>query len=291
MAKNVSWIVGMVLLTVVPARAVVPFGPPRAVIGAGHFTFGGDYITANGQMSSFGLYKEGYVDGTVWYCKYNQLQIQDLEIQAALGSIGYGLGDSWDLIARVGTGAAKGKVVVPDFSSSNAPPTDFFNPGTKFDLDHGNDLAWGIGSRMTFAETGDLALGTVLQVLWLSPKPAGVRFKDPQDSTITISGDADLSYWEVQLGIGATLNLGTVWVYGGPFLYFSKGTFKLDGTWQEQGWSPEPIIVDHDIRDQSNIGGFGGLHWNASDNVGFYVEGQYLSDGWAVGGGGLIRVK
>jgi len=293
MATRIVWLMlaGLVIM-VASAGAVTPFGPPRAIVGAGHFTLGADYLTQTTQMTSFGLYKEGYVDGSVWYCKYNELQIEDLTIQAAFGNLGYGLGDSWDIFARVGMCSASGQAKVPTFDTDSTPATDFFNAGTTFDLDHGYDLAWGVGSRMTFAETGDLAFGTVFQVNWFSPKAAEVSFKDPQDPTVTISGDADLAYWEVQLGVGATLNLGSLWLYGGPFLHFAKGTFKLDGSWEEEGFgNPEPIVLDHDIREDSNLGGFGGLQWNAADNVGFYVEGLYLGDSWAVGGGGVIRIR
>lgn len=294
--KHSVWIwilTGAILLSLAgDGHAVAPFGPPRAVVGAGGFALGGEYLMQDTQMESFGLYQEGYVDGTIWYCKYERLNIEDAKVHAGFMKISYGLGDSWDVFARVGMTSSEGTAKVPWFQSHGVPATDFFQPGTTFDLDNGFDLAWGVGTCMTFSETGDLAFGTIVQFTWFEPKAADVSFTDPQDQTVSIGGQADLSYWEIQLALGATLNLGAIWLYGGPFLHFAKGTLTMDGWWEEEGYSNrEPIRLDHDIRDKSNLGFFGGLHWSAADNVGFYVEGLYIGDSWGLGAGGMIRLR
>lgn len=269
--------------------AAAPFGPPRATVGAGKWAIGIDYARQKTELKSFGLYREGYV-ADQWYCKNTKFEIKDLESNIILGKIEYGLRDSWDIFARVGVSDATGDLVVPSVSSDGPPATSFFDGGERLAIDSGFALAWGAGSKMTFAETGDIAWGTVVQMTWFKPAQSESSWTDPTDAEMGINATIDLQYWEIQLAAGPTVNLGALWLYGGPFMYFAKGDLDVGGTWTDTG-DQGPIQADHDLRDNSNFGGFAGLQWNLAENACFYVEGQFTGDGWAAGGGGAWRLN
>jgi hypothetical protein len=274
------------------ATAMTPFGPPRATIGAGRWAVGADYGRQSMDMQSFGTYREGYPDGSsyLWYCKYNRFEMKELNSNMIFGKLGYGIGDTWDIFGRIGVSDTKGDLLVSSVGSDGPASTDFFQGGERFSLDSSFSLAWGAGTRMTFAETGDIAWGTILQMTWLNPKGSESTWTDPLGSYSSINASIDLQYWEIQLAAGPTLNLGSVWLYGGPFLYFAKGDVNVQGTWTDMDISG-PIEAKHDVREDSNFGGFGGMQVNLADNLCFYLEGQTTGDGWGFGAGGVWRLN
>jgi len=295
MRMHTRWIqapLTALLLCCETATAIAPFGPPRATIGSGRWTFGVDYSHQKIDMQSFGIYREGYVDDTTWYCKYNQFDLTELESNLIFGKIGYGLGDTWDLFARVGVSDAQGNLAVPSLASDGLPPTQFFMGDEQLSLDHGFGLACGVGSRMTFVETGDLALGTIVQMTWLQPGESQSSFTDTDlvGDPIAIDATIDLSYWEIQLALGATLNLGNLWAYGGPFVYFATGDLDIDGTWSDVATGSGSIRASHDVREESNFGAYGGFQVNLADTSCLYFEGLVTGDGWGVGVGGVWRL-
>src|SRR3990172_12840708 len=97
-------VVSLVFLKSGTATALAPFGPPRAIIGAEKWAIGADFSHQTMDMQSFGTYREGYTneDSYDWYCKYNQFDIKELKSNLIFGRLGYGLGDTWDIFARVG---------------------------------------------------------------------------------------------------------------------------------------------------------------------------------------------
>ena len=295
MTTSGRWIIGVVSLVCLcggTAMALAPFGAPRATIGAGKLAVGVDYCYQTMDMQSSGTYREGYSsnDSYLWYCKHNQFDLKELKSNLIFGRIGYGLRDTWDIFGRVGVSDIKGDLTVPSVNSSGLAATDFFQGGEQFELDGSFALAWGVGSRMTFAETGDIAWGTVFQMTWLNPKESECSWTNPEDSDIHVDPTIDLQYWEIQLAAGPTLNLGKLWLYGGPFLYFAKGDLNVGGTWTDTGLSG-PIEADHDLREESNFGGYGGMQWSVAENLAFYAEGHYTGDGWAGGAGATWRLN
>jgi hypothetical protein len=271
------------------ALALTPFGPPRATIGAQRWTLGMDYTRQSTDLQSFGTYREGYDnDGTeLWYCKYNKFSLKNLQSDLVFAKIGYGLADTWDVFGRIGVANLKGNLDVSSPNTDGPASTDFFQGGESFSLDGSFGLAWGAGSRMTFAETGDIAWGTVVQITWLKPGKSQASWTD---SMSTLDTSIDLQYWEIQLGAGPTLNLGGVWLYGGPFLYLAKGDLDVSGTWTDMDLTG-PLEAKHDVREDSNFGGFCGMQLNLADNACLYVEGQLTGDGWGAGAGGVWRLN
>jgi len=295
MRISTRWImaaVSLICMGCATAAALAPFGPPRATIGAGRWTIGVDYARQTTDLQSFGTYREGYFDGSSyqWYCKYNQFELKELESNLIFGKIGYGLADTWDLFARVGVSDTKGDWLVSSIDSGGPAATDFFQGGEQFSLDSSFALAWGAGSRMTVAETGDIAWGAILQMTWLNPKGSRSSWTDPQDSDIAIDATIDLQYWEIQLAAGPTLNLGSVWLYGGPFLSFTKGGADVQGTWSDMDING-PIQATHDLREDAKFGGYGGMQLNLAENLCLYAEGQFTGGGWGIGAGGVWRVN
>jgi hypothetical protein len=282
--------VSMVFLYGGTAIALAPFGPPRAMIGAGKWVIGADYSHQTMDMQSFGTYREGYEDSGsyLWYCKYNQFEIKDLKSNLIFAKLGYGLGDTWDIFARVGISDASGDLDVLSTNSDGPSSTEFFDGGEQFAIDSGFALAWGVGSRMTFAETGDIAWGTILQMTWLDPKESKSSWTN--DAYVDVDATIDLSFWEIQLAAGPTLNLGNTWIYGGPFLYFARGDLDVQGTWTDMSITG-PIQANHDLREDANFGGYGGIQFNMAENICLYAEGQFTGDGWGVGSGIAWRLN
>lgn len=295
MTIHARWIQAAVVTSLLccgTATAVGPFGPPRAVIGSGRWTVGVDYARQTGDMESSGTYKEGYVDDTVWYCKDNRFDLRDLESNLIFGRIEYGLGDTWDLFARLGVSDIQGDLTVPLSSSDGLPATQFFAGGERFSLDHSAGLALGVGSRMTFVETGDLSLGTIFQFTWLKPSSSDASFTDADlvGDPIEMDLTVDLDYWEIQLAGGATLNLGSLWLYGGPFLSFIRGNLDIEGTWTDLALGTGSIRASHDVQEDAIFGGYVGGQWILADNLCLHIEGLFTGDGWGIGAGGVWRL-
>jgi hypothetical protein len=288
MKRLILVVFSLVFLYSGTATALAPFGPPRAIIGAQKWAIGAEFSYQTMDMQSFGTYREGYSNGVSydWYCKYNQFDLKDLKSNLIFGRLGYGLGDTWDIFARVGFSNSSGDLEVSSIGSDGPSATGFFQGGEQFPLDNGYALAWGIGSRMTFAETGDIAWGTILQMTWLNPKKSSSSWSS---SFIGVDATIDLSYWEIELAAGPTINLGKAWLYGGPFLYFAKGNLDIQGTWSDMGLTG-PIQATHDIREDSNFGGYGGMQLNMAENLCLYAEGQFTGNGWGIGSGIAWRV-
>ena len=289
--RRIVEVLSLVCLLGGTATALAPFGPPRATIGAGKLALGFDYSYQTMDLQSFGTYREGYgLDSYLWYTKYNQFEIKDLKSNIIFGRLGYGIGDTWEIFARVGVSDAKGDLTVSSVGTDGPASTDFFQGGERFAIDSSFALAWGAGSRMTFAETGDVAWGTIIQFTWLDPGASDSVWTDPLDPDIGINATIDPQYWELELAAGPTLNLGKIWLYGGPFVHFAKGTIDVEGAWSDTG-STGPIEAHHDLRDESNFGGFGGVQLNAAEDLCIYLEGQFTGGGWGVGIGGAWRLN
>ncbi|MBP8305325.1 MAG: hypothetical protein KBE04_14500 [Phycisphaerae bacterium] len=274
------------------AAGAGPFGPPRAVIGYGRWTVGLEYGRQTADMESSGFYKEGYVDDTVWYSKDNRFILRDVESNTILGRIEYGLGDTWDLFARLGVSDMQADLAVPLSGSDGLPATQYFGGGEEFSLDHSAGLALGVGSRMTFVETGDLSLGTVFQFTWLKPSSSDVSFTDTDlvGDPIAMDLTVDLDCWEIQLAGGATLNLGNLWLYGGPFLSFIRGNLDIHGTWTDLTLGSGSIRAAHDLQEDAVFGGYVGGQWILAENLCVHMEGQFTQDGWGIAAGGVWRL-
>ena len=264
------------------AVAISPMGPPRAILEEGESSFGLEYGHSEMDLESFGTVKEtqsllGVPLTTV--SSYTKYKIESLESNMFTGHMGFGAWENWNIFARFGIADAQGEI-----SEVLADDTD----GDQYrDFDGSHGFCLGIGTRATFYEEGDTTWGGLLQITWA--KPDGSDIIDETDSDF--SGDAEINYWEVQIAIGPTIELDTCRLYGGPFLHFVNGDLDLNGQIADPPGVPDLIVVDssHDIREESQFGGYAGAQWYLGEDSSLFTEIQFTGDAWGVGVGTIWK--
>ncbi|MFC1766186.1 hypothetical protein ACFL6U_29445 [Planctomycetota bacterium] len=289
MKRQTNWYGGILFTLLIHtsiATALAPLGPPRALIGSGHWHVGGDLSHSSTNLEAYGTYRE--VLSGVPFSVYSNAEIKNLKTNALFAQAGYGLHDNWDIYGRLGLSDARGDL---NGITNPASSATTYGQGTeRYAIDSSMAFAWGLGSRVTFLQQKDISWGTTLQMNWYNPKPNRSQWIPPASPGESVTVDIDLQYWEIQLSAGPTINLGKVWIYGGPFLHFVNGDLDYHGTWFDNGTSG-PVSATYDVREQSIIGGFVGAQWIIADNIYCYLDGQATGDAWGLGIGTLYRVK
>jgi hypothetical protein len=122
----------------------------------------------------------------------------------------------------------------------------------------GNESTWGLGTRATFAESGNVSWGVLFQLMSLQADGTG-KLGD-----YTLNGDFDV--YEYQLAIGPTFDNGDSSVYFGPFFHFIDGDADLAG------------IGSVDVEQESEVGLYIGVLWELGDNTSLNIEFQGTDD-------------
>ncbi|MFB0525440.1 MAG: hypothetical protein ACETVZ_07845 [Phycisphaerae bacterium] len=268
-AQLVVVLIGIVCSS--PALALPPMGPPKATLGENQWAVDFKYAYQEMDLELNGKAREN--DGTGWLLSdLTKYKIEDLTSNIFLGSLGYGICDTWDVFVHVGAADAKDDV---------AEILGCGRSGNRFEgLDGGYGLVWGFGTRATFDQEDNLTWGGLFQMTWSDPDGGSVGLRgDPQ-----FSGDVELDFWEIQIAAGPTLQFDGFSIYGGPFLHFVKGDMDLKGSTVEDSVT---ILVESsaDIREESILGGYGGLQWDIAENAYWYTECQFTGDAWGLGTG------
>jgi hypothetical protein len=121
-----------------------------------------------------------------------------------------------------------------------------------------DDLAVGIGARVTATSEEELNWGIVAQI---------VRYEFDLDNT-------ELRLNEIQVGIGPTWRPCRCFVlYGGPMLHFLSGEFDND------------LTDDDDIEEDTFFGGYLGVGTELIEHLTINVEGQVTADSHAISAG------
>lgn len=265
------------------SMALVPIGPPRALLGQGERGIGVSYSHESMDLSGDGDYNHQAAGGG-WLIQDTDFEIQDLVSDPIFASLHYGILQNCDVFLRIGVANAK-----DDVEGSTTPPgTPFFNGRDGASLNAGHEFAWGVGTRATFYETENVSWGGSFNMTWV----------DPKSSSSTIIGntgevgnvDLDLKYWEIVVAGGPTINLGGYWIYGGPFLHFVRGDLDIEGRWVD---GPTNGLMDGsvDVEEESVIGGHIGAQWNMTENLCWNAEAAFTGDAWGIGISGLWRVN
>jgi hypothetical protein len=204
------------------------------------------------------------------------------------GQLDYGIHEHCDLFLVLGASNAQG-----DAKLASAGSSVYIGSGEQFKYDSSMNFAWGLGTRVTFHESADLSWGALGQITWYNPSSSRSSWTNPNASDESLNAELDLKFYEVQLAAGPTLNLGPVWVYGGPFLHFVDGNMSLSGTYTDSspGYTSGPISGKFDVEQKSEIGLYLGGQWLMADNVNWYADAQFTGNAWGIGLGGLWRVE
>jgi len=256
--------------------ALVPMGPPKALLGQDRWDIGIEYANTTMDLEATGDVTEIWaIPGGPFFEKVKH-NINDLKSNIVLARAGYGINDDWDAFVRVGVVDAKDEI---EQTYDDGDPSVTYKG---FDGSFG--LAWGFGTRATFWQDEEVSWGGLFQVTWLEPGDSSIDLAgDP-----AFSGDAEIDIWEVQIAIGPTLRLDDNFrVYGGPFLHFVNGDLDISGE-TDIGFRVF-TEAEGDIEEKSQFGGYVGAHLDVDENTSCCIELQFTGDAWAIGLGAARR--
>jgi opacity protein-like surface antigen len=278
MEKKIALFAAALMITALSNSAVlalVPMGPPKALLGQDRWDIGIEYTHQSLDLEATGDVTEtDIIPGVGDFTAVRKVKhkINDLKSDIVMARAGYGINDSWDAFVRLGLANAKGDMeqTYPDGS-----PTDTFKG-----YDGSFGLAWGLGTKATFWQDEQLSWGGLVQITWLDPGDGSVKLSgDP-----AFSGKADINnMWEVQIAGGPTWRLeNNLRIYGGPFLHFVNGDLDISGTTTDLGTEIH-TKTSSDIKEKSQFGGYVGGQLDVDQNTSCIVEFQLTSDAWGIG--------
>ena len=252
-----------------------PLGPPRSLVEHGEWAINFEYAREEMDLKTCGKMHETMIVGGDPVGEPLSasvlMQIEDLTTNMFFGSLEYGLCDRWEVFLRVGIADAQDDI-----------NHEAFDGGLSFDGDYG--FAWGAGTKTTICQYGDWTFGGVMQVTWLYPDESDIEWTNPQDSTDTFSGDAELEMRQFQAGIGTTLDLDSWFVYGGICWLFMRGEMDFQGSFYDDDVEYLRDDGTSRLREESEFGFWAGLGCHFKTAVCF-AEAQILDDYWLLGGG------
>jgi hypothetical protein len=224
-------------------------GPPKAGLKKGQLSLGFDYSFSREDLEASGS------DVRLLYGESPQT-IKDVESNRYYGNISLGLADYLEIFVRLG---------IADADSDELE----FNGTDK--------LGWGYGIKGTFYEQGNLTLGAIGQMSWISTNDAG---------SVSVLGSqydwkVDYDVFEIQIAIGPTVDMGGWFLYGGPFYYMLQGDIDLDISGVAK--------LSADLEEESAFGGFIGAHLPIGDKLSLGLDWAMTGDGYAIGTG--LRFK
>lgn len=261
------------MVSVAPGNA--PMGLPTAYLGEGQWGVGGEY--GYGQMD---LKTSGTVTDQLAGFSWDQdFRINELKSSMVFGTLAYGVTDKWDIFARLGAADAQGTIVAPPSSLTALERQDDYN--SHF------GIAWGVGTRATFFQAKPWSVGGLIQGTWFHPRKSDFAITDPWQPDESWSGQARLSYWQVQASLAAALQLDTWRFWAGPFIQYTQGDLDFEGTARLGGLS-DTLTWGSSIDESFQVGGHAGLKWDVCDQFNLWVEGQITADSWLVSAGAVI---
>ena len=261
--------------------ALPPMGPPKATVGQDQWTVGVGFSHGEMDLDARGT---GQQDEGIGFQApvSDKHEIEDLTTNIILGSLGFGISDSWDVFVSVG--AADAEDDITEELAGGAVGNRYTG------LDSSYEIAYGFGSRATFWEDGDVTWGGLFQIIWQNPD-GSIDMRASDDPTFTLTGDAELDFWELQVAVGPTWEGDNFRIYGGPFLHIVDGDIDLDTTGVDGAAATWRVISSGDIEEASQFGGYAGAQWLVNENTIANVELQFTSDAWAVGIGAVWKFE
>lgn len=288
MNKRIAMLAGALMVVSLGSSVVLalpPMGPPKAMVGQDQWTVGIGFSHGEMDLEARGEGQEDPGSGTFGAVSLDEHDIENLTTNTILASLGFGVSDTWDVFVCVGGADAE------DDITEKLPGGTVGNQYKGFDSSY--EFCYGLGSRTTFWEDGDVTWGGLFQIVWQNPD--GDVELNPSSGvfvgTNTLSGTAELDYWEIQIAVGPTFEGDNFRVYGGPFLHFIDGDIDIDATGVDDIPSTWRVKSSGDIRESSQFGGYAGAQWLAAENTTANIEVQFTSDAWAVGVGAIWKFE
>jgi hypothetical protein len=191
-----------------------------------------------------------------------------------MAKLGYGINDKWEVFLSLG-GAQTGA----SWTEEDEDPEDV-GESTSFNADGDMGFAIGGGTKVTLYEKDALKVGGLFQLVWGS-SDGKMKWTDyDAEGSVEDSGkdDVDVDFTTIQVAVGATYKvMEPVSIYGGPFWQWIDGDFEIEGSesWEVPGGTATGSYKDTaDFSEDSNFGGFVGVHIDVTQNAAFNVEYQ-----------------
>ena len=288
MSKRIAMLAGVVMVVSLfssVALALPPMGPPKAMVGQDQWTLGLGFSHGEMDLEAHGEGREDQGFGFV-AAELDKHQIESLTTNMVLGSLGFGVSDSWDVFVSVGGADAKDDITEELASGSVSDRNEYTG------LDSSFEICYGLGTRMTFWEDGDVTWGALAQIIWQNPDGSvDLRKDDGFTPPFTLTGDAELDFWELQIAAGPTWEGDNFRVYGGPFLHVVDGDIDIETTGVDPLLATWQIESSGEITEVSQFGGYAGAQWDVNENTAANIEIQFTGDAWAVGLGAIWRFE
>ncbi len=229
MNKKIAAIAVVLLVAVVwapLALALDTLGPPAAGLRQGQCSLGLDYSFS--QMSF--KFSDDY-------------KARDNQITKTFVNLGYGVVDNLEVYGRLG-GSKWESINDWDESGANRP-------------------AWGLGTKVTIVQDGNLKWGALFQISW---NKSVAMWGDNGENSET------MKWYEYQIAAGPTYKLtDKVSIFGGPFYNHLRGK----DTWTGDDSS--------DFKGDNHFGGYIGGQVAVNDNLSLNAEYQLSTDASGMG--------
>jgi len=237
------------------ALALDPLGPPVAGCKQDQFSAGFEFAFGDMDLEVSGP--------GISTSNNNEAVLKDVQSRKYFARIGYGISDDWEIFTRLG-------VTDIEFEADASSSQDF-------DSDH--EFAFGVGTKKTFVDNGDVKWGAIFQFSWAEVddrfNSASVSFANGGISKSYVQ-KIELDWYEMQLAIGPQWMIDEgIYIYGGPFLHFLEGDLDVITAGGDTRY-------EHELEQESEFGGFGGCVVEIDEHLVALVEGQIMSDAWLV---------
>ena len=236
------------------ALALDPLGPPVAGCKQDQFSAGFEFAFGDMDLEVSGP--------GISTSNNNEAVLKDVQSRKYFARIGYGISDDWEIFTRLGVADAEAEG----------------DPGYR-DLDTDHEFAFGVGTKKTFVDNGDVKWGAAFQFSWceLDDRFSSQSISFANGSLSTSSAQKiELDWYEMQFAVGPQWMIDEgLYIYGGPFLHFLEGDIDVI-----TGGSS--TRYEHELEQESEFGGFGGCVLEIDEHLVALVEGQIMSDAWLV---------
>ena len=237
----------LVAILSINAYGVGFIGTPTAELDQGRWNVGVSYTYISTDLATTRL--SGEAEGS-------RLEINNNNVNRYYANFGYGLTSMWEGYIQLGWADVKAEFKDPEDPEAGG--------GVNFD----NDFAWGWGTRYTFYEQDKVRWGATVQMNWLDTT-ADSGSGDEKTSI-------DYKDYDLLVGVGPTVDMGTWKLYGGPFYYMVDGDLDVKGT---------DFRLGGDLEEDDNIGGFVGAQCTLMEKYDLTTEFSFTGAGWAIGAG------
>jgi hypothetical protein len=277
------------VLVFVSSSAFALIGTPTAGLEKGKWSVGANYTYSSQDLDKTKIdydwswvdyLPDGTVDDSASGSSSYKLEIRNLNTNLYYGRLGYGLMDQWEVYGQVGLADVKAE-------SKSEGGTRWY--GNNLD----NELAWGLGTKYTFAKKGKIDWGAGLQLNWYSNSVSDC-FSETTDygegytETDTWEETTDIDTLGILVAVGPTIDMGGWKLYGGAVYQLLTASYDYDenGSWLGSDdyygtWTDK----DSGDYDSSSFGGYIGAQVGVYKNWNMAVELLGTNDGWGAGAG------